>query len=296
VLRSMQLSSVARWRSSERIAEEILRQLGFEILEHHKRIVVEGLEIGEVDFVARSPEGTLYAVEVKAGKIDITGLRQAYVNAVLLGMKPLVICKGFADDSARELAKTLGIEVVQLSEFLVTEDEELETIVREAVEDALGEYIEMLMLTPTNIKESHLRILEAVAKCSSPNEVAEALKMDVHEVLKALNEMRSSGILPRWAKKWSSLRRVAKLIYAKIALQKSIETLADVSSRLGNLVAELSKNTSILAKALSSLTKTIEALQRSTEELQRWISERGITSPAQPVVNSSHEGSNDQQL
>ena len=50
----MQLSSVERWRSSERIAEEILRNLGFEIVEHHKRIVVEGFEIGEVDFVARS--------------------------------------------------------------------------------------------------------------------------------------------------------------------------------------------------------------------------------------------------
>jgi len=285
----MQLSSVERWRSSERIAEEILRNLGFEIVEHHKRIVVEGFEIGEVDFVARSKDGILYAVEVKAGKIDITGLRQAYVNAVLLNMKPLVICKGFADDSARELAKTLGIEVVQLSEFLVTEDEELETIVREAVEDALAEYVEMLLFSPPPLKKDYAKVLEAVSKASSPNEAAEYLGIDVHELMKTLSEMRNAGVLPRWAKRWSSIKRVSRLIYAKVSTHRAIESLVDVSSRIEKIVSELSKALSTLNKNLSALSKVIEELDRRASELSRASSEseRGITSSAQTVVNSS---------
>ncbi len=279
----MQLSSIERWRSSERIAEEVLRKLGYEVIEHHKRIVVEGLEIGEVDFIVRSKDGVLYAVEVKAGKVDITGLRQAYVNAILLNMKPLVICKGFADDSAKELAKVLGIEVIQLSDILITEDEELETIVREAVEDALSEYIEMLMFTPINLKDQYIRVLEAISKSSSPNEAAEILRMDVHELLKIVNEMRSQGIIPKWAKRWASLRRVARLIHAKMLTQRTIETLISLSDKLSEATSRIQKLTTLLSKYSNILEKILNRIDQD----RNLESERGITSPIQPVVNSS---------
>ncbi len=253
----MRISNIERWRSSERIAEEVLRRLGFEVIEHHKRIIIDGFEVGEVDFVARHRNGELYAVEVKAGKIDITGLRQAYVNAKLVGMKPMVICKGFADDSARELAKVLGIEVVQLSDLLLVEDEELETIVREAVEEAFSEYLEMLLLEKPALKEHHLRVLEAIAQSSSISEAAEKLGIDVQDVTKILSELRSQGVVPKWAKRWSSIKRVAKFVVSKATLHRDLEALEKA-------VMELSSVVDKLQRVCSSLSKYVAIMERSS--------------------------------
>jgi len=111
----------------------LLEELGFKVLETRHRVIVNGVEIGEVDVVAEDGEGTRWAVEVKAGKLDVNGIRQAYVNAVVLGLKPMVVCKGFADDAARQLAELLGVRVIQLSDVFLVEDEELELVVKEAV-------------------------------------------------------------------------------------------------------------------------------------------------------------------
>jgi predicted RecB family endonuclease len=110
------ISARRRWLSSERIAQEVLETIGFKILETRKKIILNDIEIGEVDAIAVDDKGTLYAVEVKAGKADITGVRQAYINALLLNAKPVIVCKGFADDAAKELAEKLGVQVIQLSD------------------------------------------------------------------------------------------------------------------------------------------------------------------------------------
>jgi len=276
----MKVSNVERWRSSERIAEEILRRLGFEVLEHHKRIIIEGLEVGEIDFVARSSTGELYAVEVKAGKVDITGLRQAYVNAQLVGMKPLVICKGFADDAARELAKVLNIEVIQLSDILVVEDEELETIVREAVEDALSEYLEMLLLENLSIKEHNLKVLEVIAQSSSISEAAEKLGMDVQNVTKILNELRSQGVIPRWAKKWSSLRRVARFMVSKVHLRRNLELLERLSKEISRNIEKLQQLYAAISRSVATMEEVL-GKRREPSDLEH-ESARGSTSSISP--------------
>ncbi|MEM4627646.1 MAG: hypothetical protein QXX37_05125, partial [Ignisphaera sp.] len=143
-----------RWLSSERVAVSVLEELGYNVLEMRKKVVVNETVVGEVDAVVDDGTGQLFAVEIKAGKIDISGIRQAYVNSVILGMKPLVICKGFADDAAKELAEKLGVKIIQLSDIFLVESEELEIILREVVEDAIANYFEIFYGMPHNINPS----------------------------------------------------------------------------------------------------------------------------------------------
>jgi len=260
----MKLSSVERWRSSERIAEELLSSLGYTIIDRHRRIVVEGVEVGEVDLIAQDREGKQYAVEVKAGRIDVTGIRQAYVNAKLLGMEPLVVCKGFADDSAQELAKILGVQVIKLSDVFITEDEELEVIVKEAVEEALAEYLDLISMPPTSIPEDAMRILEAVYSSSSPEEAASKLGMDLPTLLRKINDLRGRGLLPRWAKKWGSIRRVAGIICAKQSTKLYIDSLLALAPQLRETANTLQK----LVKSLNSILAELERVAKQVRDLQ----------------------------
>ena len=95
----------------ERYILDLLPALGLFPKASRHRIYRNGVEVGEVDILAVDGDGNTYAVEVKAGKIDITGIRQAYINAKLIGAKPLVIARGYAEEGARELARELGVEV-----------------------------------------------------------------------------------------------------------------------------------------------------------------------------------------
>ncbi|HEC81192.1 MAG TPA: recombinase RecB, partial [Thermoplasmatales archaeon] len=103
--------------SSERIAKRLLESRGFHVLSIKHRVMDGEDKVAEVDIVAEDSEGVRYAVEVKAGRGDVNAVRQAFANAKLCGFKPLLVCKGFADDAARKVASKLGVEVVELSEY-----------------------------------------------------------------------------------------------------------------------------------------------------------------------------------
>ncbi|MEM4468981.1 MAG: YraN family protein, partial [Candidatus Nezhaarchaeales archaeon] len=105
--------------SSERVAIGILERMGFKVLDTRKKIVKDGVEVGEVDIVASNPEGEVYAVEVKAGKASVSDIRQAYTGALLLGMRPMVICKGFADAAAETVARELNVKVLTIPEYYI---------------------------------------------------------------------------------------------------------------------------------------------------------------------------------
>ena len=64
-----------RGASSERIAVDVLERMGFKVLERGRRIVVDGVEVGEADIIAESPSGDRYCVEVKAGRASVNDLR-----------------------------------------------------------------------------------------------------------------------------------------------------------------------------------------------------------------------------
>ncbi|MCE4612907.1 MAG: YraN family protein [Desulfurococcales archaeon] len=179
------------WRSSEGIASWLLEDLGFSIIEHNKRIILEGLEVGEVDIVAEK-DGVLYAVEVKAGRADVGSVKQAYVNASLLKAKPLIIARG-ADERALAVAEKLGVEVILLPDLLVGGVDEIRAIVREAVVEAiLG--IARLFVECRELGPEDEELLQAIASNETLGEAAKTLGIDIRTAARRLALLKDRGI------------------------------------------------------------------------------------------------------
>lgn len=195
------------WRSSEVLARSLLEDMGYRILEVHKRIIVNGVEVGEVDFLAERDNVT-YAVEVKAGLVDVSGVRQAYVNAELLGARALVVARGI-DDKARELAGTLRVELVLLPDIVYASTDDLYMAVREAVYDAVGELLTVAEYCGT-LDMDELETLKALSGSDTVKEAAERLGVGVDDLAKRLAGLRRKGVLPRG--NYRVLRLAAKLL------------------------------------------------------------------------------------
>lgn len=246
----MSLSSRTRWRSSERIAQRLLEEMGLKIIDVHRKVIVDGIEVGEIDFVAEDPStGSIYGVEVKAGKIDITGLRQVYVNCLLANLKPLVICKGFADDSASILAEKLGIKVIQLSDWFLVESEELEVLMREVMEDLIEQYFIYLLIPVPKLKPEYDVVVKAISESPSISEAAEKLGMKVDELAKRISSLRSLGVLPPWARKYRTIKRLLELYKLK---REFFEKLSQLITDIDTLRKELE----LLRRRLEVLEKT----------------------------------------
>jgi Predicted endonuclease (RecB family) len=74
-----------------------------------------------------------YSVRLRPGKIDVSGVRQAYTNAKLINARPLVLARGFSNDSSRALAEELGVRVIELEEAVVLKPDELRAAVESAI-------------------------------------------------------------------------------------------------------------------------------------------------------------------
>jgi len=123
------------------LAEETLRAMGFQIVEKNKEIEIDGKKVAEVDIIAQPPQRP-YAIEVKAGKVDVGAVRQAFANAKLLGAEPMVIGTGWANEEAKLVAEKLGVKYLMFSDLFVSQREELYEVVRSAVEDVIATLIE----------------------------------------------------------------------------------------------------------------------------------------------------------
>ncbi|BES80767.1 YraN family protein [Pyrodictium abyssi] len=233
----MAKGGVRRWLASERIAFRLLEQRGYRILETHKRIVVDGVEIGEVDALAEGPEGELYVVEVKAGRLDIHGIRQVYSNAVLLNARPLVVCKGFADESARVLAEKLGVSVIELEDVFLLDAEELEDIVYGAALEAFSEAVRLLLDPSIRIKPEQLEVLRAIAETSTPSEAAARLGKSVRDVARTLEWLR--GITPLARRGYRSARIAASVLLQRARIQGLLESLSSSAERIESLLEKL---------------------------------------------------------
>ncbi len=210
----MPIAAHRRWRSSERIALSMLEQLGYRVIDTRVKVRVDGIEIAEIDAIVEDEQGERYAVEIKAGRIDVTGLRQAYVNAELLGLKPMIVAKGFADEAAEALAEKLGVKTILLSDYYLVEAEELEILIREAIGQIISDTLTLVAAGPM-VSPEEQRVLEAIA--SSPNiaEAADKLGVSVKELTRIINRMRSRGILPHNAKQYYLVRYYASIILFK---------------------------------------------------------------------------------
>ena len=181
-------------RASEAVAASLLEEMGFRIVGYRKKVEVEGVEVGEIDLLAER-DGALYAVEVKAGPLDVGGVRQAYVNAVVAGARPLVVARGYADDSARRLAERLGVEVITLPDSLPVTPEELRETVKEAVEAALAGVLARLASCPATPTPEEERVLEAIASSPTIKDAADKLGVTVQELARAIAGLREKGLL-----------------------------------------------------------------------------------------------------
>lgn len=271
------LSARRRGLASERIAISILEELGYRVLEVGKKIIINGTEIGEVDVLAEDQSGEKYAVEVKAGRLDVGGVRQAYVNALILGAKPMVICKGFADDAARELAEKLGVRVVQLSDVFLVESEELYSIVREVVEEVLTEYFELFYGYTAHLKPEHYEILSAIYSSTSIEEAAEKLNLDVSALAKHIDELRKQGVIPKWASKYSSVKRVAQILVQKQSVVSALEESRKLVESLKSLVDQLKALQGALHTLTQQLARTQQVLASLEKHAEKSTQERALS-------------------
>jgi len=177
----------------ERFILDLLPALGLFPKASRYRIYRNGVEVGEIDILAVDGNGNTYAVEVKAGKIDISGVRQAYTNAKLIGAKPLVIARGYAEEGARELAKELGVEVVLLPDYLFLSVDDLYV----AFTNAFVRSLAVITAIITNLQEDEVKAIE-----SCP---------DVNCVCERVNCEDLFNKLPREARNFDTLLQAVKI-------------------------------------------------------------------------------------
>ncbi|MGC9071495.1 MAG: recombinase RecB [Acidilobus sp.] len=182
-------------RESEEIASRFLEGLGFRVVERRMKVIVDGVEVSDIDMVAEK-DGVRHAVEVKAGYVDVSSIRQAYVNSVLTGMKPLLVARGFSDESAVVVARRLGVQVVTLSDQLYVQPDELFELVEGAVEEALEKVTRPLSFCG-NLNDEQGRVLKAIASSDDFMSSAQALGLRPDELGRVLEGLRAEGLIPR---------------------------------------------------------------------------------------------------
>jgi len=214
--------------SSERIAKRLLESRGFHVLST-KHSVMEGEEkVTEVDIVAEDSNGERYAVEVKAGKGDVSSIRQAYANAKLCGYKPMLICKGYADDAARKAALKLNVKVVELSEYyLLLEPEELESIIKKCVEEVFETH--GFLPYSAEVDEKDSKILKAISTAKNFDEAAEKIKVNRKELGEKIENLTRRGTLPARSLSFRDLKRCCSSILARSEI---ILKLKEIERRL----------------------------------------------------------------
>lgn len=196
------------WRSSEAIAAHILEELGFRIVDKHVQVEVDGVQVSDIDIVAER-DGVRYAVEVKAGMADVSAVRQAYVNAKLTGMKPMIVARG-ADDRALKTSEKLGVELLTLPDLIVAGVDD----VREIVEEAIWSAIIRVASIPRACRDlggEDLAILEAISLTDTIKDAADASGVSVDAVAKVIDRLRQAGVLPK-PQRYSMVKALASLI------------------------------------------------------------------------------------
>ncbi len=176
---------------AEMLAEALLAERGFTVIQRRYTLEKEGVRLAEIDLLAEK-NGVRYAVEVKTGRVSTTDIRQAYSNAQLLGARPLIVAKEFADKSAEKYAEELGVEVLRIPDYLLVTPEELETATARAMERALDDAVPP---NPLALERGDIPVLEALASSSGFEEAAGRLGLSAAEFVRKIAELRGRGLL-----------------------------------------------------------------------------------------------------
>jgi len=205
-----------RGRASEDIAAAILEDMGYKIISRREPVIVDGEQISDIDLVVEK-DGVRYAVEVKAGYIDVGGIRQAYVNALLTGMKPLIVARGFSGRDSEVLAEKLGIEVVLLSDVFITEAAELAAVVEAAVAEAMTKALSTI-LAGRDPSPEDIRYLRAIASSDSIASAAEELGVEIEDVGRAIARLKRNGVLTPLGRGYEGIRNAALAALIRLKL------------------------------------------------------------------------------
>ncbi len=219
-----------RWLASEKIALRLLEEKGFRVVEVRRKISIDGVDVGEVDAVVIDDKGERYAVEIKAGRIDVHGIRQAVVNAMILGAKPLIVCKGYADDAAEALAKKLNVTVITYEDVFLVDSEELEFIVETATLEALSEVLELMFSPNIRIKPGDIEKLRAIAYSSDIFEAAKTLSTTPKELALFIKELRTISKIAK--RGWRGVQLVALLLLLRTVIEARLNTLLNSIEKL----------------------------------------------------------------
>jgi len=208
----------------EDFVAELLSRLGFVILGKRIRVFVNGNEVGEVDILAQDAAGNKYAVEVKSGKIDVTGIRQAYVNAKILNAKPLIVARGFSNTSAEALARELGVETITLDENVLVKAEELMIAIEMALYKFLEDVTSLLEKIKTIAEDEKLST--AILKCDDWSCMCRELGLKSEEcgteIMKIRNMVKTNQNTTLSFMKLKALVRLYRLIKCMLQREKDI--------------------------------------------------------------------------
>ena len=204
------MKSKVRSLTLEILAEDILTNLGYRVIRRNERIKIRDVDVAEVDLIAEK-NGEKYAVEVKAGTISVTDIRQAYTNAAILGYKPVIMCRGFSDESAKALADHLGVEIIKFQDFIVfSTPEEIYNIFFNTMIDVLLQIVQPLY--HSSKKELNTNMLEALAAANSLGEAAQKTGMNVKKLLSELEKAGFKKVAEHGARDFNFLKLQALLL------------------------------------------------------------------------------------
>lgn len=184
---------------------ELLSRFGFRIIDRRVKVMSNGVEVGEVDLLAEDECGNRYSIEVKSGKVDVSGVRQAYTNAKLINAKPLIVARGFSNDSSRALAEELGVRVIELEESVVLKPDELRSTIESAIYSVIDELANALVTILSMGEMSN--IADAINQCSDWGCVCSKLGLSGDECGRWISELKDKLGL-----KSSSLRTLRALV------------------------------------------------------------------------------------
>ncbi len=211
--------------SAEEIAWLILRKMGYKILEWHHQVKRGDSKIAEIDLIAEDAQKTKYGVEVKAGKIGVSDVRQTYGNAAIEGLKPLIVCQGFSEESAKLAAEELGVKVVTFSEyFLLLSIEDLYMVVSRAVKDVLANYGLTPPVLAEMISQEELNVISAISSSESIGKAAQKAGMDRKSVEEAISKLKKNGVIPQGLRGYNQLRNACRNIVFQLRLQATQRT------------------------------------------------------------------------
>jgi predicted RecB family endonuclease len=137
------ISHKRREKASVKTAVKLLKNKGYIIEETGVKVERNGMEIGEIDILAKDKEGNCIAVEVKSGYADITAVRQAYVNAKITGCKPLIVARSYSNKDVFELAEELGVDILFLDDMFTVDPIELKVFIDESMDSLLISHMDL---------------------------------------------------------------------------------------------------------------------------------------------------------